>query len=150
VLAHKSPFLFVLHLARASWSNLFPSRLAIEQQRSHAGNRSSRIRIRGPNSNNQLFDTCQLCQTQRLIGSKLSFDTNTILVFCGADDLGSILPDTVKPINYDISIYDLELGGKFSYQGTVSILSAIVKGTKEITLNAHQYVFFPYQDGRVS
>jgi aminopeptidase N len=49
-----------------------------------------------------------------------------------------ILPDTVKPINYDISIYDLELGGAFSYQGTVNILSKIIKSSKEITLNTHQ------------
>jgi aminopeptidase N len=49
-----------------------------------------------------------------------------------------ILPDTVKPINYDISIYDIELGGDFSYQGTVSILSKVVKSSKEIVLNSHQ------------
>jgi aminopeptidase N len=49
-----------------------------------------------------------------------------------------ILPDNVKPVNYDISLYDLELGGAFSYQGTVSILSKILKSSKEITLNAHQ------------
>lgn len=49
-----------------------------------------------------------------------------------------ILPVTVRPINYGISIYNLELGGQFSYQGTVSILSAIVKATKEVVLNSHQ------------
>lgn len=49
-----------------------------------------------------------------------------------------ILPPNVKPVNYDISLYDLELGGAFSYQGTVSILSKIVESTKEITLNSHQ------------
>jgi aminopeptidase N len=49
-----------------------------------------------------------------------------------------ILPDAIKPVNYGISIYDLELGGTFSYQGTVSILSKITKSTKEIVLNAHQ------------
>lgn len=49
-----------------------------------------------------------------------------------------ILPDTIKPINYDISIYDLELGGDFSYQGTVSILSKVAKSTKELILNSHQ------------
>ncbi|KAH6723326.1 aminopeptidase-like protein [Leptodontidium sp. MPI-SDFR-AT-0119] len=48
-----------------------------------------------------------------------------------------ILPDNIKPINYDLSLYDIELGGAFSYQGTVSILSKIVKSSKEITLNAH-------------
>ena len=49
-----------------------------------------------------------------------------------------VLPGNVKPINYDISLYDLELGGGFSYQGTVNILSKISKSSKEITLNAHQ------------
>ena len=49
-----------------------------------------------------------------------------------------ILPDNVKPVNYDISLHDLELGGAFSYHGTVSILSKILKSSKEITLNAHQ------------
>lgn len=49
-----------------------------------------------------------------------------------------ILPATVKPVNYDLSIYDIELGGAFSYQGTVSILSKITKPTKDITLNTHQ------------
>lgn len=49
-----------------------------------------------------------------------------------------ILPDSVKPINYDISIFDIEHGGAFSYQGSVSILSKITTPTREIVLNAHQ------------
>lgn len=49
-----------------------------------------------------------------------------------------ILPGNLKPINYDISLYDLELGGSFSYQGTLTITSKIVSSSKEITLNAHQ------------
>lgn len=49
-----------------------------------------------------------------------------------------ILPDTVKPSNYDLSIYDIELGGSWSYQGTVTIQSKINKSTKEITLNTTQ------------
>jgi aminopeptidase N len=49
-----------------------------------------------------------------------------------------ILPGTIKPVNYDISIYDLEFGGAFSYRGTVSILSKIIKSSKEIVLNSHQ------------
>ncbi|RDL38483.1 Metalloproteases (Zincins), catalytic [Venustampulla echinocandica] len=49
-----------------------------------------------------------------------------------------VLPDSVKPINYDISIFDIELGGAFSYQGTVSILSKITTPTREIVLNSHQ------------
>jgi aminopeptidase N len=49
-----------------------------------------------------------------------------------------ILPGTIKPINYDISLYDLELGGQFSYQGTVKILSKIVTSSNQIVLNSHQ------------
>ncbi|KAA6410075.1 MAG: aminopeptidase 2 [Lasallia pustulata] len=49
-----------------------------------------------------------------------------------------VLPDAVKPVHYDISIYDLELGDAFSYQGAVTIELEIRKATKEIVLNAHQ------------
>jgi aminopeptidase N len=49
-----------------------------------------------------------------------------------------ILPDTIKPIHYDISIFDLELGGNFSYKGTVSILSQVIKSSNAIVLNSHQ------------
>ncbi|KAF2085743.1 hypothetical protein K490DRAFT_46004 [Saccharata proteae CBS 121410] len=49
-----------------------------------------------------------------------------------------ILPDTVKPSNYAISLYDIEFGGAFSYQGTVTISLQIRKAIKEITLNSYQ------------
>lgn len=49
-----------------------------------------------------------------------------------------VLPDTVKPIHYDLSLHDLELGGAFTYQGTVSILAKIVRSTNEIVLHSHQ------------
>lgn len=49
-----------------------------------------------------------------------------------------VLPDCVKPSHYALSVYDIELGGAFSFQGTVIIDIKIVKATKEITLNAHQ------------
>lgn len=42
----------------------------------------------------------------------------------------------MKPINYDISIHDIELGGAFTYQGTVAIELEVRKDTKEIVLNA--------------
>lgn len=48
-----------------------------------------------------------------------------------------ILPDNIKPLNYDISLRDIELGGAFGYKGTVSILCKILKSTKEVTLNTH-------------
>jgi aminopeptidase N len=49
-----------------------------------------------------------------------------------------ILPDNVKAVNYDISIHDIEMGGAFSYQGTVNILAKVVKPSKQITLNTHE------------
>jgi aminopeptidase N len=44
----------------------------------------------------------------------------------------------VKPINYAISIFDIEMGGAFSYQGTVRIEIDIRKSVKDIVLNAHE------------
>lgn len=44
----------------------------------------------------------------------------------------------VKPVNYAISLYDLEMGGSYSYQGTVKIDLDVKKDTKEIVLNALQ------------
>ncbi|KAL1636821.1 hypothetical protein SLS56_000914 [Neofusicoccum ribis] len=49
-----------------------------------------------------------------------------------------VLPDTVKPSNYAISLYDLEFGGSFGYQGTVIISAEIRKPAKQIVLNTHQ------------
>lgn len=47
------------------------------------------------------------------------------------------LPETVKPINYDISLWGLEFK-TFTYQGSVSITTKVSESTKEITLNSHQ------------
>ena len=44
----------------------------------------------------------------------------------------------VKPVNYNISLYDLELGGGFSYQGTVKIDLDVKEAPNKIVLNAHQ------------
>jgi aminopeptidase N len=49
-----------------------------------------------------------------------------------------ILSDDVKPANYAISIHDIELGGAFSFQGTVSITAKILKSISSVTLNAYQ------------
>ena len=43
----------------------------------------------------------------------------------------------VKAINYDIELFDLELGGAFTFQGIVKIQVNIKSATKGITLNAH-------------
>ncbi|KAI9774858.1 MAG: hypothetical protein M1840_000074 [Geoglossum simile] len=49
-----------------------------------------------------------------------------------------VLPDALKPTNYAISLYDLELGGSFSYHGTVKIDVDIKRSTTEVVLNANQ------------
>lgn len=49
-----------------------------------------------------------------------------------------ILPADVKPKNYTISLFDLQPGEPWSYQGTVAIDLAVQKSTKSITLNIHQ------------
>ncbi|KAF2219338.1 peptidase family M1-domain-containing protein [Elsinoe ampelina] len=49
-----------------------------------------------------------------------------------------VLPSTIKPSNYNLSLYDLELGGAWSYQGTVKIDAEIKAETKEIVLNANK------------
>jgi aminopeptidase N len=45
---------------------------------------------------------------------------------------------SVKPINYAISLYDLELGGEYGYQGTVKVDLNVLRAAKEIVLNAHE------------
>ena len=46
--------------------------------------------------------------------------------------------DRVKPVNYSLSLYDLELGGAFTFQGTVKIEISIKSPVKQIFLNAYQ------------
>ncbi|MCJ1285352.1 hypothetical protein MMC26_004692 [Xylographa opegraphella] len=46
-----------------------------------------------------------------------------------------VLPSSIKPTNYDISLYDLELGGSYSYQGTVKIDLSCHEATRDIILN---------------
>lgn len=50
----------------------------------------------------------------------------------------NILPDNVKPVSYDISLYDLQLTEPWDYSGTIQIELVIKKATKSITLNANQ------------
>ncbi|CAI6328255.1 unnamed protein product [Periconia digitata] len=51
-----------------------------------------------------------------------------------------ILPSWIKPSHYTVSIHDLEFGGKFNYQGTVTITTNITKddGFNDIVLNSHE------------
>jgi aminopeptidase N len=45
---------------------------------------------------------------------------------------------SVKPVHYDISLWDLEFGGDWKYRGLVKIDTRIIKATKEIVLNAKE------------
>lgn len=49
-----------------------------------------------------------------------------------------VLPSSVKPANYHLSIYDIELGGSWSYQGTVKIDVEVKAETKDIVLNTNK------------
>lgn len=44
----------------------------------------------------------------------------------------------MKPKRYGISLYNLELGGSWGYNGTVKIDATVSKPTKEIVLNVKE------------
>jgi aminopeptidase N len=44
---------------------------------------------------------------------------------------------SIKPSNYNLSLFDLELGGSWTYQGKVDIDVEVKRETKEIVLNTH-------------
>ncbi|KAL8712789.1 MAG: hypothetical protein Q9220_002997 [cf. Caloplaca sp. 1 TL-2023] len=54
---------------------------------------------------------------------------------------GLTLDFSIKPVNYQISLHDLELSGAFSYRGLVKIELDIKATTKDIVLNAHKLQF---------
>ena len=45
---------------------------------------------------------------------------------------------SIKPTNYNLSLFDLELGGSWTYQGKVDIDVEVKRETKDIVLNTHQ------------
>lgn len=45
------------------------------------------------------------------------------------------MPDTIKPLNYDLSLFNLEFGGSWSYDGVVKIDSKIKQDTQELVVN---------------
>ena len=49
-----------------------------------------------------------------------------------------VLPSTLTPFHYELSLYDVEMGGSFTFQGTVKIHARIILECNEITLNANQ------------
>ncbi|KAJ4502159.1 hypothetical protein HRR81_004501 [Exophiala dermatitidis] len=49
-----------------------------------------------------------------------------------------ILPDTIKPVNYSLSLFNLELGGHWSYDGVVKIDSKVKHETQELVINSKE------------
>ncbi|KAJ5343350.1 Small GTPase superfamily [Penicillium brevicompactum] len=48
------------------------------------------------------------------------------------------LPDVVKPINYHVSLFDLQLGGSWGYKGALKIDLQVTRATSEIVLNSKE------------
>lgn len=46
--------------------------------------------------------------------------------------------DSVKPLNYNLSLFDLKFGGDWGYNGTVRIDAAVQKASKEIVVNSKE------------
>lgn len=44
----------------------------------------------------------------------------------------------VKPTNYHVSLYDLQLGSTWGYKGTLKIDLKVTRSTKEIVLNSKE------------
>ncbi|PGH23121.1 hypothetical protein AJ80_02749 [Polytolypa hystricis UAMH7299] len=49
-----------------------------------------------------------------------------------------ILPDVAKPKHYDLSLFDLKLGGSWQYKGTLKIDTVVTKSTSEFVLNSKE------------
>lgn len=44
----------------------------------------------------------------------------------------------VKPTNYHVSLYDLQLGSTWGYKGLLKIDLKVIRSTKEIVLNSKE------------
>lgn len=47
---------------------------------------------------------------------------------------------SIKPINYNLSLSNLEFGGKWSYNGLIKITSSVKSSTDEVVLNVKELV----------
>ncbi|CAG8253359.1 unnamed protein product [Penicillium nalgiovense] len=48
------------------------------------------------------------------------------------------LPDVAKPVNYHVSLFDLQFGGSWEYKGTLKIDLKVTRATSEIVLNSKE------------
>lgn len=52
--------------------------------------------------------------------------------------LATDIQDRIKPLNYDLLLFDLEFGGKWSYNGIVKIDAKISEAAEEIVINTKE------------
>ncbi|KAJ5044098.1 hypothetical protein NUH16_000895 [Penicillium rubens] len=48
------------------------------------------------------------------------------------------LPDVAKPVNYHVSLFDLQFGGSWEYKGALKIDLKVTRATSEIVLNSKE------------
>lgn len=46
--------------------------------------------------------------------------------------------DSAKPINYHVSLFDLQFSGSWGYKGVVKVDVKITRATKEVVLNSKE------------
>jgi aminopeptidase N len=51
---------------------------------------------------------------------------------------GLTVDSRIKPINYNLSLFDLEFGGKWGYSGLVKIDAKVAEPTEEIVINTKE------------
>jgi hypothetical protein len=44
----------------------------------------------------------------------------------------------IKPVNYNLSLFDLEFGGKWGYNGIVKIDAKVSEATSEVVINTKE------------
>ncbi|KAL4894644.1 peptidase family M1-domain-containing protein [Aspergillus ambiguus] len=49
-----------------------------------------------------------------------------------------ILPDAAKPVHYHVSLFDLQMGGSWTYNGLVKVDLSVKRPTKELVLNSKE------------
>lgn len=86
-----------------------------------------------PQTGYKLLESLIIAQTRFQSFQRLTFATMS------SQDR-DVLPDTVKPINYNIELFKLELGPGFAFHGAVTIEVNIKAPVGEITLNSHELI----------
>jgi hypothetical protein len=63
-------------------------------------------------------------------------DPHVCLCACLCPELTATI--RAKPVNYHVSLFDLQLGGSWGYKGLVKVDAKVARPTNEIVLNAKE------------